>query len=108
MSGSYTLRRVPRREGGAVIKVIVLYRERPEEEAYAEHVELCRREVPSARVSHGKVFPPPAGDHDFRYAFEFAFDDMDAFEAAQEELGRTADDAQRLGVPFTVVVANVA
>jgi hypothetical protein len=90
-----------------VVKVIVLYREIPEEEAYAEHVELCRREVPAARISHGKVYPPPAGDHDFKYLFEFAFDDMAAFQDAQAGLGKTADDAQRLGVPFTVVVAGV-
>jgi hypothetical protein len=91
-----------------VVKVIVLYTETPDPEAYAEHVELCRREVPTARISHGKVFPPPAGDHDFKYLFEFAFDDMAAFQEAQEGLGRTADDAQRLGTPFTVVVASVA
>jgi hypothetical protein len=90
-----------------VVKVIVLYRETPDEEAYAEHVELCRREVPAARISQGKVFPPPAGDHEYRYLFEFAFDDMDAFLDAQAGLGRTADDAARLGTPFTVVVANV-
>ena len=91
-----------------MIKVIVLYREAPEPGRYAEHVELTKREVPTARLEHGRIFGSPAGPPNFQYVFEFEFEDMDAFRAAGAALQRLGEDAQSMGVPFEVYFAEVA
>jgi hypothetical protein len=90
-----------------VIRVFVLYRETPDPERYEEHVELNRREVPSATIRHGRILGSPQGDADFAYYFEYEFPDRDAWKQAQEGLVRAAEDAQRLGVPFRVYFAEI-
>jgi hypothetical protein len=90
-----------------VVRVFVLYSEAPDPERYEAHVDLCRREVPQAKVRHGKVFGSPSGDSDVAHYSEFEFSDRETFKAAGEGLQKTAEDAQRLGVPFHVYFANV-
>ena len=90
-----------------MIRVFVLYPEAPDPGLYDEHVALSRREVPAATIRHGRVFGSPQGEPDFRYYFEYEFADMNAFRAARNGLQRSAEDAQRLGVPFEVYFANV-
>jgi hypothetical protein len=90
-----------------VIRVFVLYEQAPEQEAYEEHVELNRREVPSATIRHGRVLGSAQGDSDVAYYFEYEFPDRDTWKAAQEGMIRAAEDAQRLGVPFRVYFAEI-
>jgi hypothetical protein len=91
-----------------VIRVFVLYAEAPDPERYEQHVELNRREVPTATIRHGRVLGTPQGDSDVAYYFEYEFPDRDTWKAAQEGLIRAADDAQGLGVPFRVYFAEVS
>ena len=90
-----------------MIRVIVLYREAPDPERYAEHVELSRREAPGATTRHGRILGSPAGKADYAYYFEYEFPDRDAWKAAQDGLVRGAQDAQKLGVPFDVYFAEI-
>jgi hypothetical protein len=90
-----------------VVRVFILYPEAPDPEKYEQHVELCRREVPDVAVRHGRVFGSPSGDSDVAYYFEFEFPSREAFKEAGAGLQRTAEDAQRLGIPFHVYFAGV-
>jgi hypothetical protein len=90
-----------------VIRVFVLYREAPDPERYAEHVELSRREAPGAIVRHGRILGSPTGKADYTHYFEYEFHDRDAWKAAQDGLVRSAEDAARLGVPFDVYFAEI-
>jgi hypothetical protein len=90
-----------------VIRVFVLYREAPDPERYAEHVELSRREVPAATIRHGRILGSPQGEADFGHYFEFEFPDRDAWKASQDGLVRSAEDAQKLGVDFRVYFAEL-
>jgi hypothetical protein len=90
-----------------VIRVVILYSEAPDAERYAEHVELCRREVPTATIRHGRVLGTPQGESDVAYYFEFEFPERETWRQAQDGLVRTADDAQGLGVPFRVYFAEI-
>jgi len=90
-----------------VIRVFVLYREAPDPERYAEHVELSRREAPGATIRHGRILGSPTGKADYAYYFEYEFPDRDAWKAAQEGLMRGAEDAQQLGIPFDVYFAEI-
>jgi hypothetical protein len=90
-----------------VIRAFVLYSETPDPERYERHVELCRNEVPTATIRHGRVLGTPEGKSDVAYYFEFEFPDKEAWKAAQGGLMKTAEDAQGLGVPFRVYFAEV-
>jgi hypothetical protein len=91
-----------------MVRLFVLYEEEPEAGMYARHVDVCRRAVPGATVRHGRIFGSPQGKPDFAYYFEFEFPDRDAFRAAESGLAQTAEDAQGLGVPFSVYFAEIA
>ena len=90
-----------------MIRVFVLYSEAPDPERYAEHVELNRREVPSATIRHGRVLGTPRGEADVAHYFEYEFPDRETWKAAQEGMMRAAEHAQGLGVPFRVYFAEV-
>jgi hypothetical protein len=90
-----------------VIRVFVLYPEAPDPEAYAQHVEFNRREVPGATVRHGRILGSAQGESDVAYYFEFEFADRDTWKQAQDGLMRSAQDAQGLGVPFKVYFAEI-
>jgi hypothetical protein len=92
-----------------MVRVVVLYAEEPDPEAYAAHVELCRR-VAGATFRHGRVFGAPGGEPRVRYYAELEFPDREAFSAASRtpEFAATGTDAARLGVPFEVVFVDVA
>jgi hypothetical protein len=90
-----------------VIRVFVLYAETPEPDAYEQHVELNRREVPGATIRHGRILGSAQGESDVAYYFEYEFPDRDAWKQAQDGLLRAADDAQGLGVPFRVYFAEL-
>jgi hypothetical protein len=90
-----------------VIRVFVLYEQAPDPGAYEEHVELNRREVPSATIRHGRVLGSAQGDSDVAYYFEYEFADRETWKAAQDGMMRAADDAQGLGVPFRVYFAEI-
>ena len=90
-----------------MIRVFVLYREAPDPERYAEHVELSRQGVPGATIRHGRILGSAAGKADFAYYFEYEFPDRDAWKAAQDGLMAAAEDAQGLGIPFEVYFAEI-
>jgi hypothetical protein len=90
-----------------MIRVFVLYEQAPAQEAYEQHVELSRREVPSSTIRHGRVLGSAQGDSDVAYYFEYEFPDRESWKAAQAGLMSAAEDAQRLGVPFRVYFAEV-
>ena len=90
-----------------MIRVFVLYREAPDPERYAEHVELSRREAPGATIRHGRILGSPSGKADYAHYFEYEFPDRDAWRSAQDGLVRAAEDAGGLGVPFDVYFAEI-
>ena len=90
-----------------MIKVIVLYPQAPDEDAYAAHLDVTQGEVPLATTRHGRIFGSPAGKPEYEYLFEYEFPDMEAFRASGAGLQASAEDAQKLGVPFTVLFADV-
>jgi hypothetical protein len=91
-----------------MVRAFVLYAEQPDPDAYAEHVELCRR-VAGATFRHGPIFGAPFGDPRYAYYAEFEFADRDSFKAAArtDEFAATGTDAQRLGLTFEVFFADV-
>jgi hypothetical protein len=90
-----------------VIRVFVLYPEAPDADRYEQHVELSRREVPSATIKHGRILGTAQGEADVAYYFEYEFPDRDTWKAAQDGLMKAAEDAQGLGIPFRVYFAEV-
>jgi hypothetical protein len=93
-----------------MFRVIVLYDEEPDADAYAEHAELCRR-VPAAVFRHGKVFGAPMGDAKHAYYAEWEFTDEDAFKTAtrSDEFMASGKDAYKRGFPQpTIEFAEVS
>jgi len=90
-----------------VVRAFVLYAEQPDEAAYAEHVELCRR-VAGGTFRHGPIFGP-GGDVRCAYYAEFEFPDRESFKAAarSDEFAATGTHARTLGVSFEVFFADV-
>jgi hypothetical protein len=91
-----------------MIRAFVLYEGDVDPDRYAQHVELCRR-VPAGAFRHGRVFGSPAGEPKHRYYAEFEWPDMDAFKAAARDplFAETAQDAEAMGVPFSVEFAEL-
>jgi hypothetical protein len=91
-----------------MVRAVVLYAAEPEADAYAHHVELCRR-VGGASFRHGPIFGSPFGEPRHRYYAEFEFPDRESFKAAARtaEFAATGEHAQKLGVPFEVFFVDV-
>jgi hypothetical protein len=87
-----------------VHRVVVLYEEEPDAQAFAEHAEVCRR-VPGGTFRHGKVFGAPTGHAQHAYYAEWEFADEDAFRAAtsSDEFIATGRDARDRGLPRPAV-----
>jgi hypothetical protein len=85
-------------------RVIVLYEQEPDPDAYAEHVELCRQ-VPNAIFRHGKITGGPMGDAKHAYYAEWEFADENAFSNAtrSDEFMATGKDAYKRGFPQPTV-----
>jgi hypothetical protein len=85
-------------------RVIVLYDEAPDADAYAEHVELCKQ-VPNGVFRHGKVFGAPMGEAKHAYFAEWEFADEDAFKNAtrSDEFMASGKDAYKRGFPQPTV-----
>lgn len=87
-----------------MIRAFVLYDEEPDEDQYAQHVEVCRR-VPGATFRHGRIFGAPMGDAQHAYYAEWEFADEDAFKNAtrSDEFMATGKDAYKRGFPQPTV-----
>jgi uncharacterized protein (TIGR02118 family) len=87
-----------------MIKVVVLYEQAPDADAYAAHAEVCRQ-VPGGTFRHGKAIGSPHGDPAHVYLAEWEFPDRESFEAAtrSEEFAATGKDARDRGLPRPVV-----
>lgn len=87
-----------------MFRVVVLYEDAPDSEAYAEHAEVCRR-VPESVFRHGAVFGSPAGHSAHAYYAEWEFPDRAAFDAAtsSEEFLSSGRDARDRGLPRPTV-----
>ena len=85
-------------------RVIVLYEEQPDADAYEAHAEVCHR-VPGGVFRHGKVLGSPRGDAKHAYYAEWEFADKDAFEnaAKSEEFMASGKDARDRGLPRPLV-----
>jgi hypothetical protein len=105
---SYTLRPVAADGRRAMVRVFVLYEEKPDPERYEQHAELCRK-VPGGTFRHGPVFGAPMGEPKFPYYAEWEFPDMDSFKSAArtDEFRATGTDAMEMGGRFHVHFAEV-
>jgi hypothetical protein len=81
-------------------RVIVLYEQEPDADAYPEHVELCKK-VPNSVFRHGKVTGAPMGKPAHAYYAEWEFADKDAFTSGtrSDEFMATGKDAYKRGFP---------
>jgi hypothetical protein len=81
-------------------RVIVLYEQEPDQDSYAEHVEVCKK-VPNSVFRHGKVTGAPMGEPAHAYYAEWEFVDEDAFKGGtrSEEFMATGKDAYKRGFP---------
>jgi hypothetical protein len=81
-------------------RVIVLYEQEPDQDSYAEHVEVCKQ-VPNSVFRHGKVTGAPMGEPAHAYYAEWEFVDADAFKSGtrSEEFMATGKDAYKRGFP---------
>jgi len=81
-------------------RVIVLYEQEPDQDSYAEHVEVCKK-VPNSVFRHGKVTGAPMGEPAHAYYAEWEFADQDAFKGGtrSEEFMATGKDAYKRGFP---------
>jgi hypothetical protein len=79
-------------------RVIVLYEQEPDQDSYAEHVEVCKK-VPNSVFRHGKVTGAPMGEPAHAYYAEWEFADEDAFKSGtrSEEFMATGKDAYKRG-----------
>jgi hypothetical protein len=81
-------------------RVIVLYEQEPDQDSYAEHVEVCEK-VPNSVFRHGKVTGAPMGEPAHAYYAEWEFADEDAFKSGtrSDEFMATGKDAYKRGFP---------
>ncbi len=81
-------------------RVIVLYEQEPDQDSYAEHVEVCKK-VPNSVFRHGKVTGAPMGEPAHAYYAEWEFADKDAFKSGtrSDEFMATGKDAYKRGFP---------
>ena len=81
-------------------RVIVLYGQEPDQDSYAEHVEVCKQ-VPNSVFRHGKVTGAPMGEPAHAYYAEWEFADEDAFKSGtrSDEFMATGKDAYKRGFP---------
>ena len=81
-------------------RIIVLYEQEPDADAYAAHAELCH-EVANSVFRHGPVTGSPMGEKQHAYYAEWEFADKDAMEAfaGSEQLGSIGKDAHTRGLP---------
>ena len=91
-----------------MIRVMVVYREQPDADRYAQHVALCER-VAGSTFRHGRVLRTIHGEPELSYYAEFEFPDLEAFQAVadSEELRATGADAAEMGVPHSVYLVGV-
>jgi hypothetical protein len=90
-----------------VVRVVVLYSEQPDSDAYETHIQLARQQVPGATIRHGRVLGG-VPDADAEYYAEFEFPDRDAWKEGQAGLGAAAEDAQQFGIPFRVYFTDIS
>jgi hypothetical protein len=90
-----------------MIRVFVVYEERPDPDRYDRHVELCRQ-VPNAVFRHGPVTRTMFGE-ELAYYAEFEFADEQAFKSAagSDEFKATGADAAEMGYPHRVYVTEI-
>ena len=81
-------------------RVIVLYEQEPDQDSYAEHVEVCKK-VPNSVFRHGKVTGAPMGEPAHAYYAEWEFADEAAFKSGtrSDEFMATGKDAYKRGFP---------
>jgi hypothetical protein len=85
-------------------RVIVLYEQEPDGNAYVEHADLCRQ-VPGSVFRHGKVTGAPMGEATHAYYAEWEFADEDSFRAGtrSDEFMASGKDAYKRGFPQPTV-----
>ena len=91
-----------------MVRVFMLYEEKPDPNRYEQHAELCRK-VPGGTFRHGTVFGAPRGEPEYSYYAEWEFADMEAFKSAArtDEFMATGKDAMEMGGRFHVHFAEI-
>jgi hypothetical protein len=81
-------------------RVVVLYEQEPDADAYAEHAELCAQ-VPNSVFRHGRVTGAALGEPAHSYYAEWEFADKESFAEAvrSDEFMATGKDARDRGFP---------
>jgi hypothetical protein len=90
-----------------LIRVFVVYEQKPDPDRYEQHVELCRK-VAGAVFRHGSITRTLQGE-ELAYYAEFEFADEDIFKSASrsDEFRATGADAAEMGVPHRIYVTEV-
>src|SRR5262249_5977562 len=100
----------PATEGKRMHRVIVIYDEAPDADAYEAHADVCRK-VAGGVFRHGKVIGSPRGESTHTYYAEWEFPDEETFKAAtaSDEFMASGKDARDRGLPRpTVLFAEVS
>jgi hypothetical protein len=84
-----------------MIRVMAVYTEAPDPARYEQHLQFCTN-VPGATFRHGKVLRTLSGEPQLHYYAEFEFADMEAMQAAGNELGAAGKDAAEMGIAHSV------
>jgi hypothetical protein len=92
-----------------VFRAIVLFEGEPDPERYRQHIDDFGSKVPCKAIRHGRIFGSPFGEPQFRHYAEFEWDDRESFKAGanSQEFATSGEDAMKMGVPFTVVFAEL-
>jgi hypothetical protein len=87
-----------------MFRVVVLYDEEADPDAFEQHADVCRR-VANGVFRHGKMFGAPMGEPAHRYYAEWEFADRSAFDAAvkSDEFMATGRDLRDRGLPRPIV-----
>ena len=90
-----------------MIRVFVVYADKPDAERYAQHVALCEQ-VPNGAFRHGAVTQTIAGEP-MQYYAEYEFPDLDTYlEVAKSgAFGPPSEDAAAMGYAHSVYVADL-
>ena len=92
-----------------MFRALVLFEEAPDPERYQQHIDDFGSKVACSALRHGGIFGSPFGEAKYRHYAEFEWTDRESFKAGvnSPEFAASGQDAMTMGVPFTVLFAEV-
>jgi hypothetical protein len=93
-----------------LFRALVLFEGVPEPERYRQHIDDFGSKVDCKALRHGPIFGSPFGEPKYQHYAEFEWDDKESFKAAanSSQFAASGQDAMAMGVPFTVLFAEIA